>query len=154
MNRHLPANKIPTGLFEAMQQVETYLESIPTPYATLELMRLRAAQINGCIYCVEMHHLEAEAAGVTVDKLYSLVTWRESPLFSNKERAALELTETLTLIADHEISEDQLNQLREFFDDTEIANMTLAIAQSNSWNRLAKTFGFEPGHYRVGMYRN
>ncbi len=144
--------EIPAELYNAMNGVEQYLKTIDFERGLLELLRLRAAQINGCAYCTEMHHLEAAAAGESEQRLYSLAVWRETPFYTDKERAILEWTERLTLLADNEVDTDLMEQMQHDLSTRQIIDLTMAVAQTNSWNRIAKTFGFQPGHYRVGMH--
>ncbi|WP_428605020.1 carboxymuconolactone decarboxylase family protein [Sedimenticola sp.] len=152
MTERIRPADIPQGLYSAMGDVEAYLKTLPFDPGLLELVRLRAAQLNGCAYCVEMHHLEAAAAGESEQRLYALCVWKETPFFSDKERALLAWTEKVTLLADNEISDELMAQMQQHFSQKEIANLTLAIAQTNSWNRLGKTFGMAPGRYKVGMH--
>jgi len=101
------------------------------------LIKLRASQINGCAYCIGMHSDEALRDGDTVDRLLLLDAWHESSVFSEKERAALEWIDELTLIADSHASKDAFDGLKRFFSDEEIGYLTLAAAQINTWNRIA-----------------
>ncbi|MCE2028104.1 carboxymuconolactone decarboxylase family protein [Sessilibacter corallicola] len=139
---------IPKGLFDAMMNVEEYIQSTNIDYKLLELVRLRASQINGCAYCVDMHYKEAGAAGESLQRLYSLSCWRETNYYSDKERAVLDWVETVTTVEKAEIDE-KFNTLLKFFDKNDIANLTLVITSINSWNRLMVTFGIEAGNYQV-----
>lgn len=103
----------------------------------LHLIKLRASQINGCSYCVEMHSREARADGETEQRLYLVSAWRESPLFSQKERAALAWTEALTLIAETGVSDELFDEVSASFIPSEIAKLSVAISMINTWNRLA-----------------
>lgn len=152
MTVRITAGDIPQGLYSAMGEVEAYLKTLPFDSKLLELVRLRAAQLNGCAYCVEMHHMEAAAAGETEQRLYALCVWQGTPFFNDKERALLEWTEQITLLPENKLSEELLARMQQHFSQQEIANLTLVIAQTNSWNRLAKTFGLSPGHYKAGMH--
>ncbi|WP_086931979.1 carboxymuconolactone decarboxylase family protein [Agarilytica rhodophyticola] len=143
--------EVPSGVFDAMMQTEEYLKSSDIDFKTLELMRVRVSQINGCAYCVDMHYKEAIAAGEEHQRLYSLTCWREAPYYSDQERAILAWAEAITEVKDNSnvgISEDY-KELESFLSKKEIANLTLAISAINSWNRLMIAFGFEAGNYEV-----
>ncbi len=113
-----------------------------------ELVRLRASQINGCAYCIDMHSKDARAAGETEQRLYGLNAWRETPFYTDRERAALEWTETITLIAGEHAPDDVFQRVSQHFSETELVNLTMAIASINAWNRLAIGFRSVPGSYQ------
>ena len=115
------------------------------------LVNLRASQINGCAFCLDMHWKEARAQGETEERLYSLDAWRESPLYEEHERAALELCEAMTLIRDAHVPDAVWNRAAEAFDEKELIHLVFAITSINSWNRLSITARVEPGHYEPGM---
>ena len=137
----------PGKVYETMRATENYVRSSVEP-RLLELIKVRASQINGCAYCIDMHIKDALKAGETFQRLYSLDAWRETDYYTDKERAALKLTETLTLIAENHMSDELYRELQDHFSKEEIANLTLAICQINSWNRLAIAFGTKPGSYQ------
>lgn len=114
----------------------------------LELVRLRASQINGCAYCIDMHTKDARAAGETEQRLYALSVWEETPFYSERERAALAWTEALTLVADVHVSDELYESVRRHFSEKEVAYLTLAIVTINAWNRLAIGFRAVPGSYQ------
>lgn len=113
-----------------------------------ELVRLRASQINGCAYCVDMHSLDARAGGETEQRLYALPVWRETPFFSERERAALLWTEKLTLISVDHVPDEVFEQVHQHFGEEELANLTLLIATINAWNRFGISFRAVPGNYK------
>ena len=115
-----------------------------------DLVSLRASQINGCAFCLDMHWQDARAAGETEARLYSLDAWRDSPLYSERERAALELCEAMTLVAETNVPDAVWERARASFDDDELAQLVFAIAAINAWNRLNVATRLEPGHYRPG----
>ena len=116
------------------------------------LISLRASQINGCAFCLDMHWKKARAGGEAEDRLYSLEAWRESPLYEDHERAALELCEAMTLIADGQVPDEVWDRVRaEFTDEEELAQLVFAITAINTWNRLAITVRLEPGHYEPAL---
>lgn len=137
----------PAG-FKAMLKLQQQVDTCGLEHALLELIKMRASQINGCAYCLDMHSKDARAAGETEQRLYLLNAWRESPFYSDRERAALAWTEALTQITDDEISDVLYDQTREHFSEKELVDLSLAIIAINGWNRLAKSFRSEPGHYQ------
>jgi len=109
---------------------------------------MRASQINGCAYCLDMHSKDARAMGESEERLYMLNAWRESALYTEKEKAALAVVEEVTLIANHHVSAEVEAEARRHFDDKEYANLLFSIAAINVWNRLAISSHSEPGHYK------
>jgi AhpD family alkylhydroperoxidase len=118
-----------------------------------ELVDVRASQINGCAFCIDMHWKDARAAGESEERLYMLDAWRESPLYTARERAALELCEAMTLIGDGHVPDAVWERARATFDDDELGRLVFAIAAINTWNRLMITSRAEPGHYQPGRFR-
>lgn len=114
----------------------------------LELVRIRASQINGCAFCIDMHWKDARATGETEERLYSLSAWRESPLYGDRERAAVELCEAITLVADTHVPDDVWDRAAAHFEREELAQLVFAITAINAWNRLVISARTEPGHYR------
>jgi AhpD family alkylhydroperoxidase len=113
----------------------------------LELVRMRASQINGCAYCLDMHSKDARAEGETEQRLYGLNAWREAPYYNDRERAALEWTEAVTLVSRDQVPDEVYEKTRQHFTEAELANLTLAVASINSWNRIAISFRAVPGSY-------
>jgi len=128
------------GVMRAMAQLDAYVSNCGLEPSLRELVKLRASQINGCAYCVDMHSHDARALGETEQRLYSLPTWRESPFYSDRERAALAWTEALTLVAVDHVPDAVFEQVRPHFTDDELANLTLAIGTINAWNRFGVGF--------------
>jgi AhpD family alkylhydroperoxidase len=114
----------------------------------LELVKIRASQINGCAYCIDMHTKDARALGETEQRIYALSAWRETPFFTPRERAALAWTEAITDIQHGHASEEAFEEVRPAFDESELVKLTLAIAYINAWNRIAVGFRAEPGTYQ------
>jgi AhpD family alkylhydroperoxidase len=114
----------------------------------LELVRMRASQINGCAYCLDMHSKDARAAGETEQWLYTLNAWRETPFFTDRERAALAWTEAITLISLNHAPDEVYEEARKVFSEEELVNLTVAIVAINGWNRLAIGFRAVPGTYQ------
>ena len=138
------------GLMDGMMATERYLKRSTLDEKLLVLMQHRVSQINGCGYCLDMHHKDAIHLGETELRLHTLPAWKEVPYFTDRERAVLAYAEALTLHADAD--DAVFNALKEFFSDTEIAELTIAIAQINSWNRINKAFRTVPGNYQVGQF--
>lgn len=149
-------SQIPAGRIHlddvAPKQVAAMLRleaSIGLDPSIRELVKLRSSQINGCVTCIDTHWKDARAGGETEDRLYSLDAWRESPLYSERERAALTLCEAMTLVADGHVPDDAWERARAAFSDSELAQLIFAIASINAWNRLLITARVEPGHYQA-----
>lgn len=131
----------------ALLALQKYVNDSGLEAPLLELVKLRASQINGCAYCVDMHYLDARAMGETEQRLSMVVVWQEAPFFTERERAALLWTEKVTLIAQDRVPDEAYEEARKQFTDEELVNLTLAISTINAWNRFAITFRSEPGHY-------
>jgi len=114
----------------------------------LNLVYLRASQINGCAWCIDMHTKDARALGETEQRLYELNAWRDAPFYSERERAALAWTEAVTLVSQTHVPDDVYEQAKQQFSDHELVNLTLAVAQINVWNRLNVAFRNVPGSYQ------
>lgn len=143
---------VPQGMFAKLQAIEDYLHTSSIGLPLFELVKLRVSQINGCAYCVDMHHKELKNAGETDLRLASVVVWEETPYFSEKERVALEFAEALTLIREQSVTDELFDRLLNFFNQEELCFLTLAITQINTWNRINRTFQFTPGNYKVGQF--
>src|ERR1051325_832979 len=128
--------KVAPGSWTAMDGVETYLEQCGLDKRLIMLVHLRASQINGCAFCLDYHWKDLVRAGDTEVRLYSLPAWRECPYYSDRERAALEWTEAVTRVAEGHVPDATYAAVREHFSETELADLTLAIAAINAWNRL------------------
>jgi len=135
-------------LYDAMDVVDQYLNGCGIDAALLHLVRLRASQINGCAYCLDMHWKDLRAIGENEQRLYSLDAWRECPYYSERERAALEWTEAVTRITDGHADDAIYERVRTQFSDRELADLTLAISQINAWNRLSIAARLVPGKYQ------
>jgi AhpD family alkylhydroperoxidase len=114
----------------------------------LELVRLRASQINHCAYCIDMHTKDARAQGETEQRLYLVSAWREAPFYSDRERAALEWTEAVTNVGDTHVPDNVFERVRQHFDEAELVALTFAVVAINSWNRLAVSFRADVGTYQ------
>lgn len=141
--------KLAPGAYRAMLALETYVHQSGLEGPLLELMKMRASQINGCAYCLDMHSKDAPAAGETEQRLYVLPAWREAPFYSDRERAALAWTEAVTLIHETHVPDDTYEFARKRFSDQELVNLTMAIVAINGWNRLEVSFRGVPGSYKA-----
>ena len=138
---------LPEGM-RTINAVDHYSGRCGLEPALLELVKLRASQINGCAYCIDMHWKDARAAGESEQRLYGLDAWREAAYYSDRERAALEWTEALTNITDGHVEGAVYDAARGHFSDKELADLTWAIAGINAWNRVAIAFRSEAGLYK------
>lgn len=154
MHSRIDIQKADPGAMQAMSALNGYVRRAwHDERSLIELVRMRASQINGCAYCLDMHSKDARANGETEQRLYALNAWRETPFFTDRERAALAWTEAITLISvDH--APDQLYEdVRKHFTEAELINLTMAIVAINAWNRLAVGFRAVPGEYQPAEHR-
>ncbi len=140
--------KVDPRVVRAMYGLQNYVNECGLETSLLELIKVRASQINRCAYCIDMHTKDARANGESEQRLYGLSAWRETPFYTERERAALAWTEALTLIAENEISDELYEQARRHFSEAELVSLTLAIITINGWNRLAVSFRTEVGTYQ------
>lgn len=138
------------GVIHAMLALERQVHKAGLDTRLLDLVRMRASQINGCSFCVDMHSKDARASGETEQRLYGLDAWRETPYYSARERAALEWTEALTLVADTRVPDEVYERVREQFPEDELLHLSLAIVAINGWNRLNIAARTVPGDYVAG----
>ena len=131
--------------YAAMYRLETAIDLDP---ALRHLISVRASQINGCAFCIDMHWQDARAAGQSEQRLYALDAWRESPLYSTRERSALELCEAITLVSQTRVPDEVWDRAAARFDPDELAQLVFSITVINAWNRLMISARTEPGHYR------
>jgi AhpD family alkylhydroperoxidase len=149
MKPRIDLSHVSPAAYKAVLGLEQYVRG-NVDGTILHLVKIRASQINGCAYCIDMHTKDARAAGETEQRIYGLDAWRETPFYSEKERAALELTEAVTLIREGHVPDEVFEEARSRFNEAEIVNLTLAIATINLWNRLAITLRSVPGEYQPG----
>ena len=151
MQTRLDAQKVSPAAYQAMLGLEMFVrkQSKLEP-ALVQLVKMRASQINGCAYCIDMHSKDARAEGETEQRLYALSAWEETPFFTDRERAALALTEAITSISEGHVPEAVYEKAKKSFSDEELVNLAFAIIAINGWNRLAITFRFVPGEYQPG----
>jgi AhpD family alkylhydroperoxidase len=148
MESRLKVEKSSTEAYRAMLGVEKILANSSLEKSVRELVKLRVSQINGCAYCIDMHWKDARASGESEQRLYGLPAWRESPYYSERERAGLLLAEELTLIANRPVPEAVYERVREQLNDQEMGDLVWVIAAINAWNRVSIGFGSVPGNYQ------
>jgi AhpD family alkylhydroperoxidase len=153
MKARLNAQEASPAGYTAMVGLEMFVRKTSKLEPSLvELMKMRASQINGCAYCIDMHSKDARREGETEQRQYALTAWRETPFFSARERAALAWTEALTLITEDHVPDDIYELAKQSFSDEELVNLTVAVITINGWNRLAISFRSVPGSYQPRMH--
>jgi len=155
MSTTIPAARLQLSQVAARQYAAMFRLStaVEIDHDLRGLVDIRASQLNGCAFCLDMHWRDARAAGEPEERLYMLDSWRESPLYSEREQAALELCEAITLISDGHVADDVWERARAVFDEHELSQLVVAITVINAWNRLNITTRLEPGHYEPGQFR-
>jgi AhpD family alkylhydroperoxidase len=133
---------------KSLYEVESQVASSGLEEKLLQLVRTRASQINGCAFCLDIHTIDARAAGETEQRLYTLNAWRETPFFSDRERAALAYTEAVTRVSETHVPDQVFEEAKKQFSEKEIVDLTLAVAMINLWNRVAISMRAVPGRYR------
>ena len=139
--------KVVPEAFKAMMGLATHVRRSGLPHQLLALIDTRVSQINGCAYCIDMHTKDARAAGETEQRLYALSAWRETPFFTERERAALAWAEAVTELGHGHVSDAVYTEARRHFDERELVELTMATVTMNAWNRLAISFRMEVGGY-------
>ena len=150
MKARIDVMHVSPGIIQSMLGLERQVRQAGFDSKLLDLVRMRASQINGCAYCLDMHSKDARANGETEQRLYSLEAWRETPYYSARERAALEWTEALTLVSETRVPDDVYDRVREQFSEDELVHLSLAIVAINGWNRLNVAARTVPGSYVAG----
>ena len=148
MEPRLDYTKASPKAYTAMAQLEAFVRHSGLDAKLLELVKIRASQMNGCAFCIDMHTKDARAKGETEQRIYALDAWRETPFFTEAERAALGWTEAITNIQQGHAPEAVYQALSEYFNEAERVNLTLAITTINAWNRIAIGFRPVPGSYQ------
>jgi AhpD family alkylhydroperoxidase len=150
MKERISFKDVPQDLMTTLLSMGNYLKKTGLDEKLLDLVAYRVSQINGCAFCLDMHHKDAIHHGETEQRLHSLPAWRECPYYSDAERAALAYTDSLTTYANAD--DDVFNTVVSFFSKKDIADLTFAIGLTNTWNRLNKAFRTTPGTYRVSQF--
>lgn len=149
MSKRLEYFKVAPEGVKGLLQIEEYVKNSGLDTKIFELVKFRASQINGCAYCLDMHSIDARAEGETEQRLYLLSAWREAAEFyTEKERAALEWTEALTLISEVDVTDDLYESVLEQFGEKDMMALTMTIVAINSWNRLGIAFETKAGTYK------
>jgi AhpD family alkylhydroperoxidase len=149
MNTRIDVSKyLTSNLGQAMLALSAASAASGLERSLLELVRLRASQINHCAYCIDMHTKDARAQGETEQRLYLVSAWREAPFYSERERAGLEWTEAVTNVGDTHVPDNVFERVRQHFDEAELVALTFAVVAINSWNRLAVSFRADVGTYQ------
>lgn len=151
MKPRLDYHKFSQDALQAMLALETYLSGCGLDHKFIHLLKLRASQINGCAYCIDMHSIDARSLGETEQRLYALDAWRETPFFDDRERAALAWIEAVTLVSQTHVPDDVYDEVRRHFSEKEVVDLTYVAATINAWNRIAVALRAVPGHYKAGI---
>jgi len=152
MKARIDHAKLLPKAIQAMYPTTKYVNASGLDHRLLELVKMRTSQLNGCAYCIDMHSKDARAAGEIEQRLYLLDAWRETPLYTERERAALEWSEAVTRVAEGHVPDEVYARTREQFSEEELVNLTIAVIATNGWNRLNIAFRPEVGGYRPGMF--
>jgi AhpD family alkylhydroperoxidase len=140
-------------VMRAMLGLSAPLEGSTLEPALLELVKIRASQLNGCGYCLDMHTKDARHAGETEQRLYLVSVWREAPIYTDREKAALAWAEAVTKLENQQVPDQVYEQARAQFSEEELVRLTLAVVAINGWNRFNCAFNTVPGGYQVGMFK-
>ncbi len=152
MKPRMEQHKVAPGAMHVMLQLQKYVNESGLEHQLLQLVEMRASQINGCAYCLDMHSKDARALGETEQRLYCLDAWHEAPFYTDRERAALAWTEAVTLVSDTHVPDDVYRQAKAQFSDRELVDLTMAIVAINGWNRLSIAFRSEAGTYQPAKH--
>ena len=144
--------KVAPAAMQALFKVEEYISSSGLDLTLIHLVKMRASQINGCAYCLDMHSKDLRAGGETEQRLYCLEAWRETPFYTDREQAALEWAEALTLITEGHVRDEVFESVKKHFSEKELIDLTMAIVTINSWNRISIAFRTTPGTYQPGQH--
>jgi AhpD family alkylhydroperoxidase len=153
MRERVAYAKVAPGTMMAMRTLDQYVTQSGLEPGLLDLVKIRASQLNGCAYCVDMHTKDARARGEGEQRLYALPVWHETPFFTDRERAALAWTEAITLLAGHRVADELYHAGRQRFSEKQLVDLTMAIIAINGWNRLSVAFRTVPGTYQLASHR-
>ena len=148
MEPRLNYSKVSPEGVEGLSKLEGYVRKSGLEHSLLELVKLRASQLNGCAYCIDMHAKDARTNGESEQRLYGVSAWHEAPFYTDRERAALAWTESVTLLSENRVSDEVYAEARKHFTEKELVDLTLAIVAINSWNRLSVSFRTLAGSYQ------
>lgn len=147
MEQRIQYFKVVPQATKLLMELEKYFDTTELDEKLRELVKIRASQINGCAFCLDMHTKDARALGETEQRIYSLNAWHEAPFFTEKEHVALELAEHLTLVSEKRVPDDLYQRIRQHFDEKQYTDLVLAIGMINYWNRISIAMNAIPGHY-------
>jgi AhpD family alkylhydroperoxidase len=148
MPRRIDFERAAPAAIQELRGLERHARTCGLEHDLLELVKLRASYLNGCAYCVDMHSKDARAADESEQRIYAVPVWRETPFFTERERAALAWTEAVTELGRSGVPDALFEEVRAQFTDEELVNLTMAVIAINGWNRLAVSFRSEPGSYQ------
>lgn len=148
MKARLAYARLSPAAYRAMLALNDVAENSGLERSLVELVKIRASQINGCAYCIDMHTIDARAGGETEQRIYLLDAWREAPFYTDRERAALAWAEAVTLVSESHVPDEVYEEALRHFSEEELVNLTWAVVTINSWNRIAVSFRSEPGKYQ------
>lgn len=152
MEQRINAFEKGQGALKAMLGISGYLTKSPLEKNLQHLIEYRVSQINGCAYCLDMHSKDLRHEGESEQRIYMLSAWRETPLYTERERAALAWAESITLLGEDHVPDEVFEQARREFSDEELIDLTLVVATINSWNRINIAFRTTPGTYQPGQW--
>lgn len=148
MTERMKLGSLAGEAYKAMARLDRFVAASTLPKPLLELVRLRASQINGCVYCVDMHSSDAKQAGESDARLHAVAVWREAPFFTDQERAALAFTEAATRLSTHDVTDEVWEQAVTHFSEPELAALVVAVATINAWNRMGVATRMTPESYQ------
>ena len=154
MKARIDYTKVSPQILRALIALNAPVETSGLEHALLHLVRMRASQINGCAFCLDMHSKDARAAGESEQRLYMLEAWRETSVYSDRERAALAWTEAVTRVTDGHVPDEVYDEVGKQFTEQELVALTLAVVAINGFNRLNVAFRIEGGGYQPGMFKS
>ena len=148
MERRFDYRRFSPEPLQAMMALEKYIASCGLDHKFVHLLKLRASQINGCAFCIDMHSIDARAEGETEQRLYALDAWRETPFFTDRERAALAWIEAITLVSQTHVPDPVYEEVKKHYSEKEIFDLTFVATTINAWNRIAISARTPPGTYK------
>jgi AhpD family alkylhydroperoxidase len=149
MQERMSLGKVVPAAYDAMLGLENYVNSTGLDRSLLELIKIRASQLNGCAFCLDMHTKDARKNGETEQRIYALNAWRETPFYTAEERAVLAFTEAVTLISANHVPDSVYEEMEKYYNDEKIAQILMAIITINAWNRIGITTNMVPGSYEA-----
>jgi AhpD family alkylhydroperoxidase len=149
MNQRMELQKTEPAAYQAMLELEKYVNKSGLDKKIISLIKIRASQINRCAFCIDMHTKDARKNGETEQRIYALNAWRETPFFNPEENAVLNLTEAITLLSENHVSDEIYQEVSNYFTPNEVAKILMTIVTINAWNRIVITTKMVPGTYQA-----